>query len=198
MAMFRRFVIAGVFSLGLASTGLAQDDMPAALRRCSSITEDLTRLACFDAVARSVAPAAPSSGEARGAWDIQTRPGSVVASQRPAGPPSEDDISLVVGCTGGVTSVSVRRQPVVARSASTLVTVHVNDRLLDSDLWATSADLRSASMPGDAAAFLRGLPSEGELMIRLEGSRGFRFEGTFALRGLDQVRRAVGQACRWP
>ncbi|WP_216073667.1 hypothetical protein, partial [Acinetobacter baumannii] len=84
-------------------------DMPAALRRCSSITEDLTRLACFDAVARTVAPATPSPGD-RGAWDIQTRPGGVIASQRPAGPPSEDDISLVVGCTDGVTSLSVRRQ----------------------------------------------------------------------------------------
>ncbi|MGC7969906.1 hypothetical protein ACP3WE_24075, partial [Salmonella enterica] len=85
----------------------------------------------------------------------------MTASQRPAGPPSEDDISLVVGCSGGVTSVSVRRQPVVARSASTLVTVHVNDRLLDSDLWTTSTDLRSATMPGDAVSFLRGLPGTG-------------------------------------
>ncbi|WP_204290173.1 hypothetical protein, partial [Moraxella catarrhalis] len=53
MTVFRRLAIAGFSVFALASSGFAQDDMPAALRRCSSITEDLTRLACFDAVART-------------------------------------------------------------------------------------------------------------------------------------------------
>ena len=51
------------------------------------------------------------------------------------------------------------------------------------------------SYPGDARDFLRQLPATGTLFVRLEGSRRWRFEGTYQLDGIDDVRRRMLAAC---
>ncbi|QCI66717.1 type VI secretion system-associated protein TagO [Phreatobacter stygius] len=197
----------------LAGPALPQGDALANVKRCASILQDVERLRCFDAAARSLEATGTSPGtgsgtsnsgaSSSGTWDVQAgRPQPdgtipVMAIQRPTGQSGDESIVLRVGCADGRTVLSVSRDPVIARSASTLVTLHVNDRLVLSDLWVSSTNYQSAAMPGDVADFLRSLPDAGRLSVRLEGSRGFRFEGTFELQGIDLVRRRVAQACRW-
>ncbi|MCZ0732608.1 hypothetical protein [Phreatobacter sp. AB_2022a] len=186
-----------VLSLALSSAGRA--DPFEEIGRCTAISADAERLRCFDAAARALPNVDAVAGDT-GAWTV-VRPaagagataGRAAATQGPSGP---DNITLTISCADGRPSLSAAREPVIARSASTLVTLHVNDRLVLSDLWSSSSNYQSAAMPGDVAAFLRGLPATGKLSLQFEGSRGFRFEGIFELAGIETVRRRIVDACR--
>lgn len=199
MNAFHRAALRSLLVLPLLWPSPGRTDPVDEIRRCTGLTVDAERLRCFDAAARALPkPEAMPAGDT-GAWTIapaQAGSGSTagpVASQGPAGP---DNITLRISCADGRASLSALRDPVIARSASTLVTLHVNDRLVLSDLWTSATNYQSAAMPGDVAAFLRSLPATGKLSLQFEGSRGFRFEGVFDLAGIETVRGRIVETCR--
>ena len=199
MIVLRRAAVPLLLALPLIWPSSAPADPVEDLRRCTTITADAERLRCFDAAAHSLPDADPAAAGSAGSWTVAPAPAGSgsgtgpTASQGPAGP---DNITLRIGCADGRASLSASRDPVIARSASTLVTLHVNDRLVLSDLWTSSNNYQSAAMSGDVAAFLRSLPATGKLSLQFEGSRGFRFEGVFELDGIGTVRRRIVEACR--
>lgn len=199
MIALRRAALPLLLALPLVWPSAGWADPMEEFGRCAAIAADAERLHCFDTVARSLPGGDPAASGDAGAWTItRAAAGSsgasgLAASQGPAGP---DNITLRIGCTDGRASLSAMRDPVIARSASTLVTLHVNDRLVLSDLWTSSTNYQSATMPGDVTAFVRSLPATGKLSLQFEGSRGFRFEGVFELAGIDTVRRRIVEACR--
>jgi hypothetical protein len=64
--------------------------------------------------------------------------------------------------------------------------------------WQLSANGNSVFYPGSPITFIRSLPPDGHLFIRLYDSQGSYEETTFSLEGLDAVRDAVATACKWP
>lgn len=202
-SMMRIGVTALVLALGLTTlpAGAAEGDASEGLRRCAAIGADADRLSCFDALARSQAGREQPDSQgtaALGRWQVETGPGaSVRATQRPVEPwDDEQSLILQVTCADDRAGLSVAREIPIANTFTSFVTVRVGNRLLPGDLWNVSRDYRTASFSGDVQDFLRMLPSSGQLFVRLEGSRRWRFEGTFELEGIEEIRRRVAASCR--
>lgn len=193
-------VIAVMAGLAAASGAPATEaDLPEALGRCAAIRVEAERLACFDRIAASLAAPSPTVAPSAGPWRLtseSTPSGPVLlAEQRPVEPWGEESIALRINCRDDRVGLSVGRDGPVVSGASVFVTLRVNDRLAPGDIWEAARDRQAVSYPGDARDFLRQLPATGTLFVRLEGSRRWRFEGTYQLDGIDDVRRRMLAAC---
>lgn len=197
--LIRMLIVVGTLSGLPGRVAAVESGLEDGLRRCAALSADAERLACFDGLARS--RAAPGNGPSLGRWTIRSETLSggalaTIAEQRPVEPWTDESILLRIACRDGRVSVAVGRDNPVVNGSGVLTSVRIDDRLVPGDIWTAAPDYRSALYPGDAQAWLRGLPASGRLSIQLEGSRRWRFEGTFALDGLDEVRGRVLAACR--
>lgn len=177
----------------------AEPDLPDALRRCATIQVQAERLACFDRLAAALAAPDEPGTATIGRWLVTTGTNAsgrtIVADQRPLEPWGEEGIVLEISCRNDRVALAVGRDSPVMGAASVFVTLRINDRLAPGDIWQGSRDLQQAIYPGDVREFLTRLPATGTLAIRLEGSRRWRFEGTYRLDGIDAIRRRMLTAC---
>jgi len=184
----------------LTATGHAgSQELPDALRRCSGIAAAAERLACFDAVATTLAAPEADGSVQLGRWQVVTssRPGGrdIVAEQRPLEPWGEEGIVLQITCRDDRAGLAVGRDEPVMNTSGVFTTVRVNDRLAPGDIWEGARNRQQALYPGNVREFLQQLPATGSLFIRLEGSRRWRFEGTYQLDGIADIRRRILAAC---
>jgi hypothetical protein len=197
--------LVGLVVMLLATTVLAEQARavePAladGLRRCLALGADAERLACFERLARAL-PAAEGSA-APGRWELSASPGAagrrtIVEEQRPLEPWGEESVILQVVCRDDRVGIAVRRDSLIANSSAVFTTIRINERLVPSDPWMAASDYRSVSYPGPGREFLASLPETGRLFVRLEGSRRWRFEGTYQLDGIAAIRDSVLTACR--
>lgn len=178
-----------------AMPAMAASDLPAGLRQCAAITAAPERLACFDELAAKQPAGATAS--LAGRWrEGQAFPDRRLAvEQMPMEPWGEEGVILVLACRDDRVSLSVRRDNPILSGPTVFVTVRINDRLAPGDVWSAGRDLSEASYQGDAREYLRQLPDTGTLFVRLEGSRRWRFEGTFQLEGLAAIRQRLFSEC---
>lgn len=173
--------------------------LPDAIRRCGSIAVEAERLACFDRLASSLTAPGEQGTVTFGRWQVTSSTGPsgrvIVADQRPLEPWGEESIILQITCSNDRVALSVGRDRPVMATANIFATVRINDRLAPSDIWQGTRNLHEALFPGDVREFLDRLPTTGTLAIRLEGSRRWRFEGTYQLDGIAEVRQRVLSAC---
>jgi hypothetical protein len=178
----------------------AEPALADALRRCLALGADAEKLACFERLARAL-PAAAGGTAAPGRWEVAASPGAagrrtIVAEQRPLEPWGEESVILQVVCRDDRVGIAVRRDSLIANSSAVFTTIRINERLVPSDPWTAASDYRSVSYPGPGRDFLATLPETGRLFVRLEGSRRWRFEGTYQLDGIAGIRDGILAACR--
>ena len=75
------------------------------------------------------------------------------------------------------------------------VTFRIDDGPEVAETWFGSPAINEALFPGDALAFLRTLPDEGSLFIRVTDAQGRDHDATFRLKGLAAARDAIARAC---
>jgi hypothetical protein len=79
------------------------------------------------------------------------------------------------------------------------VSYRINDQPAVEERWAAVAGGRSAVFQGsDVIQFLRSLPERGRISIRVYDWQGPPHDATFQFSGLDDVRRKIAEACKWP
>lgn len=195
MTGFRGLIAGASFAVAAAMPAFAAPDVATGLRLCAAITAPPERLACFDALAAGQPAAAPAGLTGRWRQGQATPDRRLVVEQLPLEPWSEEGILLVLSCRNDRVSLSVRRDSTILAGPTVFVTVRVNDRLAPGDVWSAGRDLTEAAYQGDDREFLRQLPETGTLFIRLEGSRRWRFEGTFRLEGLAAIRTRLLADC---
>jgi len=61
--------------------------------------------------------------------------------------------------------------------------------------WLGSPAINEVHYPGDALAFLRSLPDEGSLSVRVTDAQGRDHDATFRLKGLARARELIAGAC---
>ncbi|MGU9978757.1 hypothetical protein ACJ4V0_01820 [Phreatobacter sp. HK31-P] len=170
-----------------------------ALRRCAGETGVAERLACFDGLAASLATPEADGAAVVGRWEVKatsTPAGrEIIAEQRPVEPWGEEGIILQVACREGRAVLGVGREIPVMNTTNVFATVRINDRLAPGDIWEGTRDRHQALYPGNVREFLQQLPATGTLSVRLEGSRRWRFEGTYQLDGIADIRRRILAAC---
>jgi hypothetical protein len=173
--------------------------LPDAVRRCGAIAKEAERLACFDGLAAGLAAPAAQGTVTLGRWQVTTTTGPsgrvIVADQRPLEPWGEESIILRITCRDDRVVLSVGRDGPVMGAASVFANVRINDRLAPGDIWQGTRNLHEALFPGEVREFLGRLPATGTLAIRLEGSRRWRFEGTYQLDGIAEIRQQLLAAC---
>ena len=78
------------------------------------------------------------------------------------------------------------------------VSYRINDQPAIEERWAAFAGGRSAFFKGDVVQFLRSLPEQGRISVSVYDWQGPAHEATFQLSGLEDVRRRIAAACKWP
>ncbi|MBV8745368.1 MAG: hypothetical protein JO134_10045 [Xanthobacteraceae bacterium] len=77
------------------------------------------------------------------------------------------------------------------------VDLRVNGQPATRTQWIASADGHSALFKDDTVRFLRSLPDEGQIVIRVTDWQGTPHEAAFRLNGLDIIRQKIATACKW-
>lgn len=188
-----------MFLLALLPVPGLGEELPQALRRCAGLSAVTERLACFDALAASLRAPEADGVATVGRWEVKSRSTpagrEIVAEQRPIEPWGEEGIVLQIACRDDRVILAVGRDAPVMNTSSVFATVRINDRLAPGDIWEGTRDRHQALHPGNTREFLQQLPATGPLSIRLEGSRRWRFEGTYQLDGIADIRRRILSAC---
>jgi hypothetical protein len=78
------------------------------------------------------------------------------------------------------------------------VSYRINDQPAVEGRWAAIAGGRTAVFIGDVVQFLRSLPEQGRISISVYDWLGPAHDATFQFSGLDDVRRRIAEACKWP
>jgi hypothetical protein len=78
------------------------------------------------------------------------------------------------------------------------VSYRINDQPAVEGRWAAIAGGRTAVFIGDVVQFLRSLPEQGRISISVYDWQGPAHDATFQFSGLDDVRRKIAEACKWP
>jgi hypothetical protein len=108
--------------------------------------------------------------------------------------------TLAVRCSGRRIELLLRTEDAwrASRASEVQVDHQINDQPFVRLQWAVSADGKTASYKDDAVGLLRSLPEGAQLKLRVFDRPGLGQEATFQLSGLDNVRKKIGLACKWP
>ena len=110
-----------------------------------------------------------------------------------------------VYCRRGRTEVSVGfgDLPRKAVGAETRIVQRIGDGPPEERRWSEQPpggadETTTLFLKGDAIAFLRSLPDDGAMTLRVQDRQGTAHEATFRLAGFDKVRARLAVACKWP
>lgn len=195
---------------GLSELAVAEDvgDLLSQLKACSQ-KDDAPRLECLNQLSRQIAPppVAPPPGSSDAAtnhWIVSETTSPVdytplVTATTSSRSDSERLPSLLsISCRNGRTELVVTNNGPPNRSANDfMVTYRINDQEPVPQRWMPAAG-RGASFRGDVVSFLRSLPDQGTIGIRVFDTQVLLHDGIFLLDGLSIVRERVAAACKWP
>jgi hypothetical protein len=109
-------------------------------------------------------------------------------------------LKLSIICRRGRTDLELASDlPDIAapKSARDVVVTHsINRDAAVEHRWDARGSV--AYFKGDAVAFLRSLPDDGEIAVRISDGESVLHEGRFLLDGLSYVREKFASACKWP
>lgn len=184
----------------LISTGFAaSQDLESQMRGCRQKTVPAERLECMDAIAIAETPAiAQDSG---GAWSIDEGKSPLddsptITAALAAQPPSK--LLMVIRCREARTELLVSADGPMDFAQQLPVNYRFGQAPAVQANWATSTNGRAVfSPPVSTISTIRSIPVEGRMFFRVRGQIA-QHEGTFDTRGIEEVRRRVSAACRWP
>jgi hypothetical protein len=190
---------------GASSLAVAQDvgDLLLRLKACSQ-KDDAPRLECLEQLSRQVAPPPAPSPAKSDHWIVSETTSPVdytplVTATTSSRSDSERLPSLLsISCRNGRTELVVTNNGPPNRSANDfMVTYRINDQEPVHQRWTPAAG-RGAAFRGDVVSFLRSLPDQGKIGIRVFDTQVLLHDGIFLLDGLSIVRERVAVACKWP
>jgi hypothetical protein len=206
----RRLPLAAIALASLSQVVCAQpaDDAVARFKSCLQ-WEGAARQDCLDKLSRELSGAnVPSPAQPSGVnWVISETTSPVDYSpQITAAIASESAVkdapsSFAMRCRGARTEllVSTAGSWRPSNNGEFKVSYRINDQPAVEERWAAIAGGRSAVFQGsDVIQFLRSLPERGRLSIRVYDWQGPPHDATFQFSGLDDVRRKIAEACKWP
>jgi hypothetical protein len=109
--------------------------------------------------------------------------------------------ALSIACRNGRTEVAIANIDASSRTRRNddiMVTRQVSNEPVVEERWKASASGKGAVFAGDVVRFLRSLPDQGEMSVRVFDGQGLSHEARFLLDGLSLVRERVAAACKWP
>jgi len=183
-----------------AQTGDAVDR----LKACSRF-EGLERLKCVNELLQEMTPDEAAQPQGPN-WTISETTSPVdykpqIAAQTMARAPQQDAPSaLAIHCRAQRTelTISTTGSWKQATNGEVKVVYRINEEPPVEQRWMSAVTGKNLSFQGDVVRLLRSMPDRGQLLIKVYAGKAPPSESTFQLVGLDQVRRKIAAACKWP
>jgi hypothetical protein len=185
---------------GAAQSPIPPIDAPALrLMLCSKIKDDGPRLKCFDeALAALAAPAkAPEATSTERGWEIQESKSPVDDSPQVSAALLADKLNggIFFRCRERQIDGSFVPEGFINSSRDGIKGLYrVNGEKPVDVRWSSSTNSNSAFF-NNAAAFLRLLPDDGKLFVRVYDYRGAAHDATFSLGKVSEARARIFAAC---
>jgi hypothetical protein len=206
-----RLPLAAVALAGVSQAvcGQPMDDAVARFKACLQ-WEGAARLDCLDKLSRelsSVSTPAPAAAPAGGDnWIVSETTSPLDYSPQTTAAIAAEAVvkdapsSLAIRCRGQRTEflVSTTGTWRPSTAGEFRVAYRIDEQPLIEERWVAFAGGRSALFKGDVIQFVRLLPEQGRLSVRVYDWQGPPHEATFQLAGLADVRRKIAAACQWP
>jgi hypothetical protein len=193
------------FLLTLAPQAPAQSlsEALAAVKACRALGDDAQRLKCYDELAVDMpAPPAPLAADNLSleiAWNIEEGKSPLDDSPAVNGflPGIKGESALVLRCREKKTDVIFNPGSFVyLGNAPVRVLTRIDDGKVIETRWTPSTTGRGAFAPS-AVDFIRALPDNGKLFLRVFSHSGSASDGEFRLGKVSEVRERIAEACNW-
>lgn len=199
-------LLAGVLFLA----GLLPAPRPASgqeiLRRmdaCAQLEDPAERLACYDALARSLGlnPSPPrTAADSTGDWGVNVKQDPLDDSRvvtlylgaESLSPPSDREVFLFVRCRHRELEIYITWDRPLANGE---VLVRLGEGPSERQYWNLSTDAEASLVPGDSGAFLRRLLAVPRLVAKVNPRDSVPMTAVFRLDGLSTVMGRVPTDC---
>jgi hypothetical protein len=191
-------------SISQAVCGQPADDTFARFKSCLQL-DGAARRECLEKLSQELAgasapPVAPAPwviSETTSPVDYSPQITAVLASQSAV---KDAPSSFAMRCRGARTEVLVSTAGSWRPSSNGefKVSYRINDQPAVEGRWAAIAGGGTAVFNGDVIQFLRSLPERGRILISVYDWQGPAHDATFQFSGLEDVRRKIAEACKWP
>jgi hypothetical protein len=209
----RTVALAAIALAGLSQAVCAQtaDDSVARFKSCLQL-ESTARQECLEKLSRELSsestPVSPAVVPANGGnWVVSETTSPVDYSPQITAAIAAEAIvkdapsSFSIRCRGQRTELLVSTTGAWRPSSGgeLKVAYRINDQPATEERWTAIAGGRSAVIQGsDVIQFLRSLPGQGRISFRVYDWQGPPHDATFQFSGLEDVRRKIAEACKWP
>jgi len=173
------------------------------LDHCAQLQDPSERLACYDALARSLGlhPAPPpAAADSTGAWGVSTkldplddsRVVTLYLEAESVSPPSDHDVFLFIRCRHDKLEVYVTwDRPLVNGE----VLVRLGEGPSERQYWNLSTDEEATLVPGESADFVRQLQAVTRLVAKVNPRNSVPATAVFRLDGLAGMLRDLPANC---
>jgi Type VI secretion system VasI, EvfG, VC_A0118 len=175
-------------------------EIAAEIKFCKKLTDDARRLKCFDGLfAEKQQPPAT--------WSIEESKSPVDDSPQVTGMLYADDSTdpsslmsptvLVLRCKEKKTEAYLGKPFTLFGSNTAKVLVRINDGKPIETQWQPSSNGQGVFALA-AIQFIRALPDNGKIFIRVTTFDGSTVDGTFTLGKVSEIRNKIAAHCHWP
>jgi hypothetical protein len=174
-------------------------EIAAGIKFCKTLTDDPTRLKCYDGLFTDKEPPVSEKPKIEASWDITENKSPIDDSPQVSGLLAADGgAGLVLRCKEKKTEAIFSKQFSYFGSSNGLkVLVRINDGKPIETEWSPSTTGQAVFAPA-AVQFIRALPENGKLFIRATVYNGSNADGEFNLGAVSVLRDKIAAACRWP
>jgi hypothetical protein len=198
--------LAGILAMAGWADAQTAPDFRSALAKCKVTSNDIARLACFDAVAMEIEtepPPAPSvetkSVATTTGWKASVTKdpisdGTTVMLQLLA---TDRSVALALRCMDRKPEVMLYWK-VFLGSREVPVTIRIDDGRPDSRKWPVATDRRGAFYPANNSTFMRELTTASRLVVQVEPAAVSPITSVLDIAGLADVIGPLKDACKLP
>jgi hypothetical protein len=173
---------------------------------CSEMKDDSQRLQCYDKLVADTLKTPAQAGRAATVtneqdWRITESKSPVDDSAQVAAvlEAAEGNAALIIRCHDRMSDAFVNLRTFVGVTESLRLSYRINQEPAVETRWQPARSGDSVFVPTSSFfSFVRGMPDEGDLFIRLLDFQGRNIDLTFKLGPISEVRDLLGTKCNWP
>ena len=202
----RSFFAVTAIALVLAASGRLQAqsmlEIVAVIKYCKTLTDDAQRLKCFDGLfaEKQQPPATWSIEESKSPVDDSPQVAGMLYADSSADPSSlMIPTVLVLRCKEKKTEVYLGRPFTLfgSNTNTVKVLVRINDGKPIETRWQPSSNGLGVFALA-AVQFIRALPDNGKIFVRVTTLDGSTVDGAFTLGKVSEIRDKIAADCHWP
>ncbi len=166
-------------------------------RHCPTIVDDKARLKCFDDLFSTKRSEPKPVGTARSPsnWSIIEGDLNDDVAQFSAGV-VVGDAALILRCKEKKTEAAFSTKDTFLGDKTVSVRFRVDQQEPVKEVWQASMNGYAAFAP-NAVDFIRALPEQGRVFVRVVAADGSNKDANFLISGVSAIRNKIARACSW-